>query len=615
MARADVSGDRIIVETTWNEKELIKQVPGARWDPSMKTWSVPRSWSSCIILRGVFGEALEVADGLNEWAWPMAFEMAERRAMRNRLEPEIREYPRLYPFQEVGAAFLRRTKETLLGDEMGTGKTVQACTALRAIPDDGGYPAIVICPNSVKWSWAQHVKDWTTGMPYVIDGGAVTREKILKAAAEDPYAIVIVNFDALRTLSRQAGYGSIHLRRCRECDKKTGEEGLTATRCQVHPKPLNKIPFKTVIIDEAHKIKNPQAQQTRAVWAIAHSPAVKQRWAMTGTPIANHPGDLWSILHAIRPTDFPTRTHYVDRFCLQSWNAMGGLDIVGLNPATREEFYSIVDPAFRRVRKDTVLTQLPPKVRAVRWTEMVPKQKRMYDEFEDSLAVLDENGRAIVATNALVANLRRMQLSSASIATINVPWTYFNTDTDDAHVRMVEPSPKLDALEDILEELEDKQVAVCAFHRQLVELAAARLTKAGITFGMITGGQTVYERDLALRQFQAGQLRVLLFTISAGGTGLTMTAADTLVFLQRSWSMVDNKQAEDRIHRIGAEKHESITIIDIVTRDSVEEDQIGSLTEKMMRLEEITRDRQRAANDDDRAELDRQEDAIMGMQL
>lgn len=609
MARAELVGDNIVVDTQWTEKELIKQVPGARWHPDHRVWVTPLTWTHCVMLRGVFGEQLEVGPKLVEWAWPVAMEMGTRREMRDRLEPPRRRSVDLYPFQEAGVEFLVRTKETLLGDEMGTGKTVQVCASLDQVT---AYPALVICPNSVKRSWANHVAEWTHGgVPFVVGGGAATREKIIKAAADEPRAVVIVNYESLRTLTRLAPYGSTSLRRCRECDRKKGEEGLRPTQCQVHPKILNSIPFRTVIIDEAHKIKNPQAQQTRAVWAMCHGGAARYRWALTGTPIANHPGDLWSILHAISPNDFPTKTHYVDRYCLQSWTIGGGLEIVGLNPANREEFYSLLDTRFRRMRKDVVLAQLPPKVRTQRWVEMSPKQRRMYDEFETALQVRTDAGGVINALDHRTAKLRQLQLSSASVETIE--HVILEDDETRLPVRMIEPSPKLDALEDILDELGDRPVAVCAHHRQLIDLAAKRLTKAGITHGLITGGVSVYERDKALRDFQEGRVRVLLFTIAAGGTGLTMTAADTLVFLQRSWSMVDNKQAEDRVHRIGSEVHEAINIIDIVTQDSVEEGQIQSLLEKMQRLEEITRDR--AHGGVPSLDLDLEEDRILRSEI
>ncbi len=599
MPKAELGNDVIVVETVWNEKELVKQIPGARWKPNDKAWHVPLTWEHCVMLRGVFGEALEVGEKLVEWAWPVAMRAHSLAEMRGLLEPEVRKRTDLYPFQEVGSDFLIRTRSTLLGDEMGTGKTVQVCASLTELP------ALVVCPNSVKRSWAHHIRRWTTATPFIVEGGATGRENILKEAAKHDDAVVIINYDALRTMSRLAPYGSIRLRRCRECDPKTGEEGITAARCQVHPKTLNRFEFKTVVIDEAHKIKNPSALQSRAVWAVSTPSHVRYRWALTGTPIANHPGDLWSILHAIMPNAYPTRTGYVDRYCLQSWDAYGGLAIVGLNPAHREEFFSLLDPHFRRMRKDVVLSQLPPKVRSTRWVEMTPKQKRMYDDFERGLGTVTDEGGTIIAPNSLVAKLRQMQLSSATVV----------ASEDRGPVRMSEPSSKLDALEEILDEMEGKPVAVCAHHRQLIELAVKRLEKRKETYGLITGAVSEYERDKALRDFQEGRIRVLLFTIAAGGVGLTMTASDTLVFLQRSWSMVDNKQAEDRVHRIGAEVHESVHIIDIVTRDSVEEDQIGTLHEKFARLEEIVRDRATRTSPTELAELDREEDIIMRSQL
>lgn len=610
--RDDVA-DRIVVDTVWNEKELIKQIAGARWDATMKHWTVPFTWTACIQLRGIFQERLTIGPNLREWGWFESQHQDRLIEMRSRLEPYERRRTDLYPFQEAGRDFLYESVETLLADEMGTGKTVQALTAMNSTSpgQDDAYPAIVVCPNSVKRSWAEHVLRWTdVGDAYVITGPATQRARILREAAQDPHAVIIVNYEQLRTLSRLAPFGSTRLKKCRECDPKTGEETLRTSSCQVHPKELNRIPFRTVIIDEAHRIKSPASQQTRAVWAVAHQPTVRYRWALTGTPLANHPGDLWAIFHAISPRDFPTKTHFVDRYCLQSWNAYGGLDIVGINPATRDEFFRLLDPRFRRMPKDLVLSQLPPKVRITRWVELTPKQRRAYDGLEGNLATLVESG-VLTAPNGLIANLRRMQLSSSTVDVTPNPAKLLGQD-----VRMVEPSPKLDALEEVLEEFGDKQLAICAYHRQLIDLAAIRFRKAGRSFGMITGGVNEYERDLALRQFQEGKLQYLLFTISAGGTGLTMTATDTLVFLQRSWSMIENKQAEDRVHRIGSERHESVNIIDIVAANSVEEDQIESLTNKFMRMQEITRDRATilAANGDTH-ELDEEYDRILNSEL
>jgi SNF2 family DNA or RNA helicase len=144
----------------------------------------------------------------------------------------------------------------------------------------------------------------------------------------------------------------------------------------------------------------------------------------------------------------------------------------------------------------------------------------------------------------------------------------------------------------IIEDNPGKPLAIAAEHRQLIDLAARRFEAAGIEYGVITGGVTGAQRDETVEAFQSGKLKYILFTYKAGGVGLNMTAADTLVRLQRSWSLIDNMQGEDRVHRIGSEVHEAITIIDIITAGTIEETQVEKLYAKMQRLEEIVRDRE-----------------------
>lgn len=496
---------------------------------------------------------------------------------------------KLYPFQEAGVAFLLTASDALLGDAMGVGKSATALSSLRALHelDKNALPTLVICPNSTKLNWERETRMWfSDAEPVAIAGTAGEKTKQLKHAASLDNAIVIINFEALRSFSRLAPYGSIRLARCRECDKAHGDPCCTPGRCEVHRKALNEIPFKTVIVDEAHKMKDPKSKQTRAAWSVMHSKTVQRRWALTGTPLANHPGDLWSIMHGVAPYEYPSKSKFVDRFCLSSWNAYGGLDIVGINPERREEFFKFFDPRFRRMPKELVLTQLPSKVRQQRHVEMTPKQAKAYKELESTLITKLNTGEILVALNNLSAQTRLLQLSSSYCAIEPDPEAAMGV-----RVTLAEPSPKLDALEDIMEELGDRPLVACAESKQLINMAARRMEKAHIPYGLITGDQTQWERDQNLKNFQAGKLRILLFTVKAGGVGLTMTAADTIVFLQRSWSMIDNRQSEDRVHRIGSEVHESINVIDIVTRDTIEERQLARLYNKLQRLEEITRDR------------------------
>ncbi len=438
----------------------------------------------------------------------------------------------------------------------------------------------------------------------VVHGSAAQRKSQLAEAAELPRAVVVLNWEAARLHSRLAPYGSVRLKRCGEHG---GDPGLKPSLCESHAKELNLLGFHTVIADEAHKQKDPKSKQTRAVWAIQHGPEVVYRFGLTGTPIANHPGDLWAIMHGIAPDDYPSKTRYVDRYALLAWNTFGGLDIIGVRPDTRDEFFAVLDPRMRRMSKSLVLN-LPPKLRPTRVAEMSSKQAKAYAEIEKGMVTRLEDGQLVLATNSMVQALRLLQFSSS----------YAEVDTETGHVILSEPCSKVDALVDVLEEMEDKPLVACAESRQLIEIAARRLDKLHITYRMIIGGMTMDQRAAALKDFQEGRARVMLFTIKAGGIGLTMTAADTIVFLQRSWSMLDNKQAEDRIHRIGAEKHETISIIDVIAPGTIEETQIYRLREKMARLEEVVRDKEQlkaAGRFDEAARLEAEESAILTYNL
>ncbi len=140
-------------------------------------------------------------------------------------------------------------------------------------------------------------------------------------------------------------------------------------------------------------------------------------------------------------------------------------------------------------------------------------------------------------------------------------------------------------------DFEGDSVAVCAVSRQLIELLSARLEKAKIPHGLITGAQTEEERQKAIDDFQNGVTKWVLFTAQAGGVGVTLTAARRLIMLQRPWSLVDYKQALDRVHRIGSEIHDSIVITDYVTDGTIEERVIQVLDSKADNFEQVVKDK------------------------
>lgn len=614
--------DELQVSTEWNEKELIKSVPGSHWIADDKAWFTPLTWAALVTLRGVFGATFSYGDDVTRWAW----NERERRVdpslqLRALLDlPNDGTYDeRLYGFQRAGVGWMTVVANGdedegggVLGDEMGTGKTVHGLSHI-ARDYANRLPALVVTPNSVKRQWARQLKVWAPeANVYLLEKGVAGARKALKKAATDPRAIVIVNIEAVRLFTRLAPYGSVRLKRCRQCDKKWGDD-IATSRCEVHPKEFNGFGFKLVIVDEAHRIKNPKSLQTRAIWYLGQEPTVRERWAFTGTPVVNRPDDLWSILHFVAPNQFPTRGDFVDRYCLVGWNVYGGQEIIGLRPDTRDEFFRILDPLFRRVLKAQVLPQLPPKLRQTRYVTMTTGQRKAYEGLESSLMTTTEDGELFVVPNHLVKSLRRMQFAAGTVFVDKVD----PNDVSSWKVTIQEPCPKLDEFEQVLDELgmftpgvERPPVVVAAEFLDLLYLAAQRLDKRNVPYGFITGDVNERDRDLALEQLASGAIKVLLFTSGAGGTGLDMFVADTLINLQRSWSPAIENQKENRVHRIGSERHDAVRIIDIVTEGTVEEKQIEKLLEKLMRLDEITRDRATA----DAAQLlalDEEEAAIL----
>jgi SNF2 family DNA or RNA helicase len=219
--------------------------------------------------------------------------------------------------------------------------------------------------------------------------------------------------------------------------------------------------------------------------------------------------------------------------------------------------------------------------------EMSAKQKKAYEQMRDNMIAELEAGDAVVAPSVLTQTIRLLQFASS----------YAETTVDEAtgeqKTILSEPSCKVDALMDDIKsgDFGDDSVAVAAVSRQLIELLSAKLTKEGIDHGLITGAQTGDERQKAIDDFQSGKIKWILFTVQAGGVGVTLTAARRLVMLQRPWSLVDHKQALDRIHRIGSEIHDSVVVMDYVTEGTIEERVLQVLETKADNFEQIVKDK------------------------
>ena len=583
----DQDQKHILINAEWRYKELCKSLPGSAWSTKEQVWRVPLSWSSCLALRSTFQQDLEIGPQLTEWA---------SNHVTTRIQPsealrELEEYEGdedLFPHQRAGVAFLATAKRALLADEPGLGKTAQAIRALKRLKEQGDdpFPALIVCPNTLKKNWEREFQKWWPEVTtQVIKGTAAQRKKQFEVAKESNIEVIIINWESLRTHSRLAPYGSVALTRCSACGGH--DEKISLTRCEVHERDLNHIDFKAVVADEIHRSKDPKSKQTRALWSASGD--AKIRFALTGTPIANDVVDLWSILHWVSPEDWPNKTKWIDRMVDTMLNAFGGLLVLGVKPHMKDEFYKTLNPHMRRMLKQRVLPWLPEMIFERRDVEMSTKQKKAYTQMRDTMMAELEGGELVTAPSVLTQTTRLLQFAS-SYAEISV-----NENTGEEKALLSDPSCKVDALMDDIKNKDfgEDSVAVCAVSRQLIELLSAALTKAKIDHGLITGAQDEDQRQQAIDDFQAGRTKWILYTAQAGGVGVTLTAARRLVMLQRPWSLVDHKQALDRVHRIGSEIHDSIIVTDYVTEGTIEERVLQVLEGKADNFEEIVRDKEK----------------------
>ena len=582
----DESSKHIMITADWRFKELCKSLPGATYDGKVQLWKVPTSWSACLALRSTFKADLELGPRLTEWASNEREVRIDPSNLLRDLEvlPDGEGDQDLFPHQRAGVKFLATAKRALLADEPGLGKTAQAIRALKALQEQGEavFPALIVCPNTLKKNWQREFAKWWPDSDLniqVIKGTATQRRKQFEPTPD----VVIINWESLRSHSRLAPYGSVALARCPECGGH--DERVTENRCEVHIRELNTIDFKSVIADEIHRSKDPKSKQSRALWAATADAEV--RFALTGTPIASNVLDMWAILHWIAPEEWPSKTRWIDRMVDTMLNAFGGMMVLGVKPTMESEFHATINPRMRRMLKARVLPWLPEMMFERRDIEMSAKQKKAYEQMRDNMIAELEAGDAVVAPSVLTQTIRLLQFASS----------YAETTVDEAtgeqKTILSEPSCKVDALMDDIKsgDFGDDSVAVAAVSRQLIELLSAKLTKEGIDHGLITGAQTGDERQKAIDDFQSGKIKWILFTVQAGGVGVTLTAARRLVMLQRPWSLVDHKQALDRIHRIGSEIHDSVVVMDYVTEGTIEERVLQVLETKADNFEQIVKDK------------------------
>jgi SNF2 family DNA or RNA helicase len=567
------AGDRIVLiaggpveDVAYAAKQLGALTPLIKASNPKGALLLPATWPAVVQLSATYGAAWRPGPRLLGWIREQA--ALRTSALPDTLTVKIPDGLTPRPYQIEGARMIARTGHVLITDEPGTGKTITTLLGLQQLAYDGAedaelpYPILVVAPASVVDPWVEAYRQWAPELTTVAWRGAPKRRKALIGTAH----VYVTSYDTART------------------DAKDTNPSRS---------PLIALDPRAVVADECHLIKNPNAARTAAVHRLTRN--ARAFVALSGTPITHHPADLWPTLRSLAPGAWPSRERWVNRYCMTT-PADYGENILSLHPGTEPEFRLTMLGQHRRVAKADVLDQLPPKVYSVRTVQLPDDYRKSYDAFEaDMLATLPD-GQELSVMDALS---QLSCLSRLACAAADVEVTFEMVDDGyggqiekrHVHIELKAPSWKVDALLEVLDEREGSPVVAFAPSKQLVVLAGQAAAAAGKRVGYIVGGQSMTERTATVARFQAGELDLICATTGAGGVGLTLTAASTVVFLQRPWSLVESIQAEDRCHRIGSEIHDCIEVIDIVAADTIDTRVRSVLREKAGQLADLVQDK------------------------
>jgi SNF2 family DNA or RNA helicase len=418
----------------------------------------------------------------------------------------------LHKYQWQGVQFLMDNPRSILADEMGLGKTAEA---IKAVAETHSDKVLIICPNSVKYVWRDEIAKWS-GDPF--DSIAVYTGNALDMY--DDHKWYIMNYEAMR-LERN--------------------------------KPLACERWDAVIIDEAHRIKNRKAAVTKSVKQVAGD----RVWLLTGTPILNTPDELWSLLNYLFPKTYTSYWRFVDTY-MEVWDSPWGKQLVGtrnLDHLARE----VADIMLRRTKKD-VMEQLPEKVYLNVPVQLLGEQRRVYDQMREQF-IAELGDTDILVAPTVLAQLTRLK----QIATDPSILTEGGTE-------VLIPSAKVEVLKellaDILAQPGKKVVIFSQWSRMCARLAEELKCYNPVVF---TGNTKESARASVVEDFQTNpDTRVFIGTIGAAGVGITLTAADTVIFTDKVWTPAYMVQAEDRVYARMNDLH-GATIVSLTAEDTIEQ--------------------------------------------
>ena len=435
--------------------------------------------------------------------------------------------PTLRPYQKTGLSWLQFIAQTgtggVLADDMGLGKTVQVLAHLVCERASGRmqHPALVVAPTSLVFNWQD------------------------EAARHAPH---------LRVLALHGPHRATLFERMAEVD-------LVVTSYALLPRDLavyEAQPWHVVIADEAHQVKNPRTRAAQAVRALqAH-----HRIALTGTPLENHLGELWSVMQFAVPGLLGREEAFKTRF-------RQPIERHGNEPIATERLESLsrrIRPFLLRRTKAAVLQDLPERTDIVRRIELGPAQRDLYESVR---VAMDERVRQALADAGV--DRSRMVVLDALLKLRQVCCDPSLMDL--AAAGRVRESAKREALIELLEQLveEGRKVLVFSQFTRMLDLIDKSLTEHATLSGVARSrldGDTADRRG-AVKAFQEGPAQIFLLSLKAGGVGLNLTAADTVIHYDPWWNPAVQAQATDRAHRIG--QQHAVFVYSLIAAGSIEE--------------------------------------------
>lgn len=441
----------------------------------------------------------------------------------------------LYSFQQDAITKLQKESSRLVGDEQGLGKTVTAIELDRKdrqVAAQNIRKTLIVAPLSVLDVWERHLKEWGCNIPiYRIN--PKSRTKFVKALHNKDSAYYVMHWDALRLIPE-----------------------------------LRKATWFHVIADECHRAKNRKAQQTRALKRIK----AQYKTGLSGTPAHDKPDDLWSILNWLHPSTYTSYWRFFHRYTT-SENWTGYYVVTGVQ--NQDRLQKEMEPWFIRRLKQDVYSELPDKYYTNINVDLYPQQRKAYDHMKkDMIAWIGEREDEPLTAAVVVAQLIRLQQFAVAYGTID----------EDNKLHMSSPSSKIDTAVELITEHPGKFV-VYSQSKQAVQLLHRALEYRGKEAVTFTGDVTYQERDQRIKEFQFGSAEVFIATIGAGSEGITLTAADKVIFLDRSWNPSTNKQAEDRLHRIGQKN--AVQVFDLIANNTIDLGRHQKLIQKWTWLREL----------------------------